>query len=212
MKLQRKHFIWVAAIALALIVVAVIGHRAAEKQRRERTEITVAHLLAESKAKALTPETESTAMEDWETRFPTAAAALADYVTNFSRSSDPAVTDVEVARAYAAWETTYPVAARFKDQALARDVAMFIETDFPDAAAAVRDLQTRYPRQTREVFFEMDHTGSPATRAKYLEWAAMESNLEFVQAYRSMLFEHAILYDLSVSDLCGLLYDECSAP
>ena len=109
MKPQRKHFIWVAAIALALIVVAVIGHRTAEEQRRQNTEVTVAHLLAEIKAESLTPETASPAMDDWETRFPTAAAALADYVANYSRSSDPAVTDVDVARAYAAWETTYPL-------------------------------------------------------------------------------------------------------
>ena len=101
-----------------------------------------------------------------------------------------------------------PVAARLKDQALARDVAMFIAADFPEAAAAVRDLQTRYPRQTRELFFEMDHTWSPVTRAKYREWAAMESNHEFLLAYRSMLFEHAILSDLPIAGLCYLTTHE----
>ena len=153
------------------------------------------------------PATSSTALHQWEVDYPTAAAALDEYIDNYVNSSDPTITDVRVALAYDEWAKRFPEAEEAKEYAIAQDGARILKDDFPQAAADLLRLNERYPLQMRE-YLALDFTRSPAARQKAQEWGTSPSNQQFVESFRRVVETHRVLVEMPAPSACFFLYDD----
>ena len=210
-----KWGVWIPlGVVLAVVVVGVAAYFAADQGREsERQEGLMAILAGESATPI--PASSGTAFEHWQREFPLAADTFYEYHVAYNSGGLPTITDVLGKDEYGEWYLDRMPSEAMAAARVYADMEKAVFQILRERKEYVRDLRLlaeHHPDRMRE-FLGMDHSKTPAARAKKAEWIGQPGAPEFLDDLEALLGRYPDMQGVKVPVNCYLVYEVfCGLP